>query len=1414
MAITSNGYGEGLNKDITKSKYKPSQYIDAQNIRVTTKDGLSTFSVNNIKGTKQVLADISQFGHTFPAMKPSYYLSLADVTSTQTTQISITIGAGTTSSTFTVTTTTTIKDLYDFLVGYPGYGTEFNVAVTDKVVIYSVSIDTNVQSTNQNAVKSGFNSYGGAIETPIGYGIIRDSIIVFTTSDDSATGGQGSIWKLTYDDTIQPFNYTLKLLYSNLNIGFTTRHPIINEAKGNYENIDVQKIYWTDNFNNIRYVNTENPNLFAVDPNDLSITPSASLSVPKLYSINDNDGSLNEQYVYQCFYRLKTLSGSSSNYSQGSTYVSIINQPESKMNTALGNVPTREYYGGSAPTVINKSITFEINDIDLAYDFIEVVAVNIFTNNAVNFYTGGITSDSVFCTFRSETDGILIDVADITTYNSIIDRAKSIEIKDQRLLAANVTESKFLIDFDTRAYRFPASTLDFGAGFTYNGETINYNLPTSPNKWDGTILKNGSGSFITVNSSNYNLSDTADAINPIQSPNSLGTVSSPNFKFQADGKTVGGQGPNVSYKFITEELQGDAFTSYTTDLSFPGKDWRRVDSTGLASSSFVYNNQTYNIPAGSTYSFIDNYHSELYKSYQHEEVYRFGIVFIDNTGKRSVVSWIADILMPSWYEITPLGTDDYAITKYDPLDPDRLNYKCLGIEFTLSNTNQLPKNITHYQIVRVKRAEADKTVLFGGLMFYSELDTSSTCTGMTEIWQQSDNYSSPIPTPDKFFSIAALDNWLKYKRDGAGYTFKTGDYITTPGGLDVVNTQTFTIPTATSSRDYTLEKAYSTNSADAYYGSLSLLPINNAANSTDTFSTICGYVAPATTYAYRPTTVNTFDSLGNQVFADVNYTKLIYNPGWTTVRPAVSSDYLYAYYHTVLPNQYGGNSYLNRSNSEYISTYNYNKITSTTTRVLGGDMYYYINDYYRFKLKGEQTPPVSPGDPWGDDVIRIVYFPVETYYNEEWQANLNTVNRAGVLNVTTPFDTYNHVIPQYRTNEIEQLLKFYPLPITTTSTSTVHDNRIYASELKYNGEAGESWGIFKANNFRDVDSIYGPINKLIAWKDNVYFFQDRAYGIIPVNVRSLVQDTSGTALQLGTGDVITKQGYVSFDTGTKHQFSVVAADSGIYFYDVLGKNLMLHKGQPIELSEAQGLDAYFPENLTGRILVSDNTIWGPNTYNNLPAGIVGVFDYRFNQVIYTFKDVQFIKNKWEAKNFTVAYNDLLNCFESFYSFDPNMYISDRNNVFSVYEGDIHLHNYGNYGQFYGLTYPSSIKFITNPNPNLTKIFDNIAIQSEVYDSSGINIGETIDKIRCTTDYQDSGVVNLISPSTIRRRERTWTLDVPRDLANAAYTSVSKPRLRDKYMTTELIFTNNNNKKLVLHDTVTAFRESPAGYPTL
>jgi len=87
-------------------------------------------------------------------------------------------------------------------------------------------------------------------------------------------------------------------------------------------------------------------------------------------------------------------------------------------------------------------------------------------------------------------------------------------------------------------------------------------------------------------------------------------------------------------------------------------------------------------------------------------------------------------------------------------------------------------------------------------------------------------------------------------------------------------------------------------------------------------------------------------------------------------------------------------------------------------------------------------------------------------------------------------------------------------------TDENYPQRIFYSEQKENGEAVDNWGLFKALNYVDANTKYGPITNLLTSKETLYFWQPSAFGKLSVNERSLITDENSNKIQLGTGGVL------------------------------------------------------------------------------------------------------------------------------------------------------------------------------------------------------------------------------------------------------------------------------------------------------
>jgi hypothetical protein len=224
----------------------------------------------------------------------------------------------------------------------------------------------------------------------------------------------------------------------------------------------------------------------------------------------------------------------------------------------------------------------------------------------------------------------------------------------------------------------------------------------------------------------------------------------------------------------------------------------------------------------------------------------------------------------------------------------------------------------------------------------------------------------------------------------------------------------------------------------------------------------------------------------------------------------------------------------------------------------------------------------------------------------------------------------------------------------------------------------------------------------------------------------------------------------------------------------------------------------------------------------ISGGIINLPEAPLIDPTYTVTIYPYTKN-----SFTVAYNDIIDAFTSFYGFTPSVYINDQVSIFSPADDlkTIYRHDVGPHGVFYDQApQASKLKLIINQAPAETKVFDNYELVTESIDlSSGANIvDDFFDRIRLYNDYQNTDFQSLPvdnNKQTAKRKERTWNISNLRN--RVLYTNPSpdifspselaeKPfgeRMRDKYLLVDLEYDNIENYRFILHTFKTHFRKS-------
>jgi len=569
-----------------------------------------------------------------------------------------------------------------------------------------------------------------------------------------------------------------------------------------------------------------------------------------------------------------------------------------------------------------------------------------------------------------------------------------------------------------------------------------------------------------------------------------------------------------------------------------------------------------------------------------------------------------------------------------------------------------------------------------------------------------------------------------------------------------------------------------------------------------------------------------------------NLFNLVSNQALDSVRNVdYKGDYTVSYNRTNNRNQYNGIGYTSRANNTYIPASEfYSLITREGNKSFNikanlGDAYVGAYGAVNYCYYYEQIKPDGYQKPIRTKKGLYEIFPCEADFNFNLREGQHVINNLSPdeLEETTEFkiDEKRRPIRKFFRNLAEKITKvklepakdvlrtkrfllsdfefnevfnqrynintYFPQSLLYENEVDEYTNRIWHSKRKIDGEVIDSWRDFQFVDYIDVEGTQGPIKEILVNKNKLFFYQTNGIGIASTNERAAVTSEGGQVV-LSNGKLLARFDYITKETGTQHQFSVVNTNQAIYHYDGNLKKLF-KLGEDLEcISDNLGLFSKL-ETTTNQINQLDLTLQG--------FGVHAIYEPQYQTVYFTF-----LNQNNSEDNFTLSYNEKLQAFESFYSFKPKLYFRLDNKLFSSNNVSCYWHNKGNYGEFYGVYYPSLIKLLTNENPTITKVWDNQQFQTEIYDTNGLLLNlDTIDFIQHTTENQDTGVITLIPQTNINKVEKDWKLQIQRDLANATYSTLSKPRLRDLYLQTQITFSNENNKRFILHPITTFYRQS-------
>ena len=825
------------------------------------------------------------------------------------------------------------------------------------------------------------------------------------------------------------------------------------------------------------------------------------------------------------------------------------------------------------------------------------------------------------------------------------------------------------------------------------------------------------------------------------------------YMYKSNGTTVGGEGPTVQYNFITQEIQ------YANALSGMNI-WRNPGS--------------YADPA-----------NNLYVGYQRDEVYRFGIVFFNTKGQNTFVKFIGDVRFPNMSQF------GFGLTSGN-------NLYALGIHFDFNFTD-LDSDIVSYQVVRMERTYSTATVVDCGYVGNLYSGSGSTMTfGQAHTVPTTEGLKPGID-PSGVTSYRYLLEYICPETNYNKNNYAPYERLDTYTG-----TSSYTIKTTAEGRYLNDNNATVT----------SILPIGLF----NSYKTITN----STLFSMQSTLTGTQSFQGFTVLSRSMYS----NAGsrgykGTTMLLHIDSDLLPTsgydnQPHYVLRRRttypYGGYTESALSASTYSPCSPVTPITTVALDVWGGDTYISNFEYMRV-LWADATGSSMSNSRYTQIVQAIVESKLNLNYtvNERWSkyddntqvaAKIMTadytymgmqetagvhpfyLNGSPALYFTQDRDLYTYNPVYSMTSGSKEYL---PKPFNYTE-NTIYPTRVYKSLVKINGETTDSWLQFLPANYRDIDNQFGDLTRLYNHNNTMFFFQDKAFGVVPVLDREVITASTGASTVIGTGGVLERFDYVSTNAGTTLPLSITGTDRVLYFVDSNLKKICSFNGESLSyLSDSKGVYSY----ITKSLLTNVYTTYNPKS-----------------------KEVLFCLGS-ETTPETLVFNEYTDTFVGFSStlFTHGMY---SNGYMYVIGSFTDLYSYmsggtlgtGSYGR-YSLDYqnyatnptPSTLELVVNPMRNVPVISNLVEFATEYYlNGTTSSNTATFSTIRMYNNYQDTGTITLTSDTNTIRRFRTWRYNQLRDTLD----SNTEGRLIDNYARMVLSFTNDETSKLVVNDITTVF----------
>lgn len=279
----------------------------------------------------------------------------------------------------------------------------------------------------------------------------------------------------------------------------------------------------------------------------------------------------------------------------------------------------------------------------------------------------------------------------------------------------------------------------------------------------------------------------------------------------------------------------------------------------------------------------------------------------------------------------------------------------------------------------------------------------------------------------------------------------------------------------------------------------------------------------------------------------------------------------------------------------------------------------------------------------------------------------------------------------YNNTSIEPGVKAYLVENEPNATFRINS-------MIYSGIFNSRTGVNNTNVFsigddivKSVDPANGSIQKLYAEDTNLIIFQESKVSQALIDKDAIYSAEGGgtvTSSNLVIGAIRPLGGTYGISRNPE-SFAIYGFRK--YFTDKdRGVVLRLSRDGLTEISN-YGMTDYFRD-----------TFATVNT-SQAEGKIIGAWDVHNKQYVISTQPPE------DSKYSTLAFDDSINGFPSFFSYKPNQGVSLKNNYYTLKDGKLYMHYdpSADRAEFYGTKYKSSVTFIFNPKVSMSKVFKTI-----------------------------------------------------------------------------------------------------------